>query len=233
MTQIKEKNIPLHVTIIPDGNRRWAKEHKLNAVMGHKKGADYDKLIGLCNEARNKGVKYISFWAFSTENWQREKNEVDELFKVLEDLLPRMIKDAGKNKMKFIHVGRKDRIPKKLIDELEELEKATAKFKEICVVLCLDYGGKDEIVRGINKVLKSNIKKIDEKIFSNYLDTKNMPDVDLIVRTGGEKRLSGFMPFTSSYAELYFTDVYFPDFDVSELRKALDEFARRKRNFGR
>ena len=174
----------------------------------------------------------MSIWGFSTDNWKRSKQEQEEIFNLISSGAEKFIKDAQKNKIRFRHIGRKDRLPKKLLSLLEKLEEMTKDYTGFSVQLCLDYGGRDEIIRSINKLLKSKTKKIDEKDFEKYLDTNDLPDPDLIIRTSGEKRTSGFMPYQGTYAELYFSDLYFPDFGPKELRKAVKEFGRRNRRFG-
>ncbi len=225
-------SIPRHVSVIPDGNRRWAKEKGFGLTKGHEVSSSYDNVVGLLTEGKKLGIKYLTFWAFSTENWKRDKIEVRALFSMANSLLAKLREDAEKNKVRFRHIGRKDRLPRELIAEIEKLENATKKFSDFNVQLCLDYWGRDEISRAINKMLKLGVTEITEKDVSHYLDTQDIPDPDLIIRTSGEQRTSGFMPFQSAYAELYFSDVYFPDFGPAELRKAVEEFSRRKRNFG-
>ncbi len=224
--------IPIHVAIIPDGNRRWAKSKGLSIISGYAEAGSSGRIREIIEESGRIGVKYLTFWGFSSENWKRDKKEIDFIFSFVSKFLREWGSDAVRNNVKFRHIGRKDRLPKKLVSEIEDLENRTRNCKGLCVQLCLDYGGKDEIIRAVNKIVSSGAKKIDEKIFSNYLDSAGMPEPDLIIRTGGEKRVSGFMPFQSDYAELYFTDIYFPDFDKNEFRKAIDNFAQRERRFG-
>ena len=189
-------------------------------------------MFSLSNEAKKLGIEYISFWGFSTENWKRDKKEVDIIFKILDNALDEFEEEFLEKKIRFRHFGRKDRISKKLLVKIKKLEEKTKNFKEFNVQLCLDYGGRDELLRTMNKLLKGKKKKIDEQTFSNSLDSQGVPDPDLIIRTSGEQRLSGLMPFQAIYAELYFTKKNFPDFDKKELRKAVKEFGRRKRRFG-
>ena len=232
-TEENIQNIPIHVAIIPDGNRRWAKAKGLVATEGHRKAGSYEHMKLLFDEARNLGVRYLSFWGFSTENWKREKKEIDAIFELMLKAVREWRKEAFENKVRFRHIGRKDRIPNELASEIEKLEGETKDFDKFNVNLFLDYGGRDEIARAVNKILKSGIAEINEEKFSEFLDTKDIPYTDLIIRTGGEKRLSGFMPFQGAYSELYFSDVYFPDFNALKLRKAVSEFSNRKRNFGK
>ena len=228
----RNRHIPQHICIIPDGNRRWAKEKGLASSLGHYKAGNYSNLVELFSEAKREGVKYISLWGFSTENWKREDREVKAVFDVIESQIKKFTKDAHKDKIRFRQIGRKDRLPKSLRKEMDKLEEETKNYSSFNVQLCLDYGGRDEIVRAVNNILKKGVKKIDEKTFEGYLDTKGIPDPDLIIRTSGEYRTSGLMPYQGAYAELYFSEKYFPDFDAKELRKAIEEFGRRQRRFG-
>ena len=224
--------IPKHIAIIPDGNRRWAKSKKFSLLSTYKAAGSYEKAKKLGEEAKKCGVEYISIWAFSTENWKRNKNEVKLAFRIIEDFIDSSIKHAEGDKYHFIHIGNKNKIPKTILDKIKKLEKKTRNFKGFTFILCLNYGGRDEIIRAVNKAIK-NKKKVNEKSFKKILDTKEIPDPDLIIRTGGEKRLSGFMPFQSMYSELYFIDKLFPDFSNSDLKKAIDSFNKRKRNYGK
>lgn len=225
-------SIPKHVAVIPDGNRRWAKFRGLAPQFGHYRAGSYSNIESLLKEAKRIGVKYISIWGFSTENWRRSKTEKKAIFDLLLGGVERFMKFAKENKMRFRHIGRKDRLPKNLIKALERLEKETKVYTDFEVLLCLDYGGRDEIIRAVNKMLNKKIKKINEEKFSEYLDTNESADPDLVIRTSGEHRLSGFMPFQAVYAEIYFSNVYFPDFGIEELRKAIAEYGRRQRRFG-
>lgn len=226
-----DKNIPLHVSIIPDGNRRWAKSQGLDVVKGYSK-VDYNHIESLLLEAKNLGAKYMSLWFFSTENWKRSKTEINFLFDHFSKNVDGILQGALKNKIKIVHVGRKDRLPKKVIDGLSLLEIETSEFKDFTAVICMDYGGRDEILRSVNKILKSGQSSISEDDFKNYLDTSEIPDPDLIIRTSGEKRLSGFMPFQSVYSEFYFADMHFPDFTPKELKAAVEDYSKRKRRLG-
>lgn len=227
----KMKKIPIHVAVIPDGNRRWARAKNMQEAEGHKKSAQYSNLISLMEETKKLGIKFLSVWAFSTENWKRDKKEIAILFELLEGLLIKLEKEITKNKIRFRHIGRKDRLPQKIVKILRRLESKTKEFKDFNLQICLDYGGRDEILRAIKNIVKSK-KSLNPEIFSDYLDTKGIPDVDLIIRTSGEQRTSGFMPYQSTYAELYFAKKYFPDFKPRDLRNAVKDFSKRKRRFG-
>lgn len=225
--------IPNHIAIIPDGNRRWATSKGLDPGEGHKKSGSFENLLPLLEEAQNIGVKYVTFWAFSTENWNRSKGEIRLLFDLISKWSKEFREYAVRNQIRFRHIGRRDRLPKRLMREIEKAEEATKDFSKFNVQICLDYGGRDEIVRAINKLLKEGIQQINEGDIINYLDSSGIPDPDMIIRTSGEQRTSGFMSFQSAYAEFYFADVNFPDFSPEELRKAVAEFQSRKRRFGR
>jgi len=224
--------IPVHIGIIPDGNRRWAKSQGLHSEYGHYKAMSLENFHGIISECEELGVQYLSFWGFSTENWKRSDIEVKMLFKLFFEFVEFFRKDEMFNRLRFRHAGRTDRLPKDMIHDLEKLEKDTENNKGLTITLCLDYGGRDEIVRAVNKIIKSGVKKVDEKIISENLDTAGLPDVDLVIRTSGECRTSGFMPFQSTYAELYFTDNHFPDFGADDLRKAVEWYGGRERRFG-
>ncbi len=223
---------PRHIAIIPDGNRRWAKERGKPEMMGHTHAASYKHLYSILDEARDLGVEYLTFWLFSTENWKRDREEVDNLFSLMTRFLGKFERDAVKNKICFHHIGRRDRIPSNLLSAIESLENKTKDFKDFNLQIAIDYGGRDEILRAVNQLLANGNRVVTEDEFMKYLDTLGLPDPDMIIRTSGEYRMSGFMPFQSAYSEFYFTDVHFPDFGPSQLRDAVESFDRRKRRFG-
>ena len=223
---------PLHVAIIPDGNRRWARKKGVEPEFGHYTAASFQHMKELFSEAQKHGVQYLTLWGFSTENWKRNAVERNALFDLLLKGVAQFRAEAAINEIRFRHIGRKDRLPRELIEALECLERETAKYTRFNVQLCLDYGGTDEIVRAVNALLHAGIREVDETTFESYLDAHDVPPVDLIIRTSGEQRLSGFMPLKSAYAELFFSDVHFPDFDAREFRKALEDYGKRERRFG-
>jgi len=228
-----DKVVPKHVAIIPDGNRRWARQKGLDPIEGYKASADFRKAKDILIGAKEEGVEVLTFWAFSTENWKRDSKQIGGILSLMTKSLKEIRRDLIDARIRFRHIGRKDRIPKIVLNEIVSLEKETEKFNDFCVQVCIDYGGRDEIVRAVNKVLKSGVKEVKEEDFGRFLDSADVPDPDLVIRTSGEFRTSGFMPFQSAYSEYYFSDLYFPDFDVDELRKAVREFSSRKRNFGK
>ena len=222
----------MHVAIIPDGNRRWAKSKGFEESFGHYKAGAYENLEELFREGKKLGIKYMSIWGFSTENWKRSDKEKEGIFELILSGVEKFMKDAGENQIRFRHIGRKDRLPAGLVSALKKLEKETEKYDKFNVQLCLDYGGRDEIIRAVNKALKAGAKSVDEKSFLGFLDTEGISDPDLIIRTAGERRLSGFMPFQAVYSEFYFSDLYFPDFGARELRRAVRDYGKRQRRFG-
>lgn len=231
MTQKTDNNnkIPVHIAIIPDGNRRWAKENGLPNIEGHRAGARaFEKLL---DYSKDMGIKAVTGWFFSTENWTRSDTEKEFLFALARELLKQYREKVLKEDIKFIHLGRKDRFPKDIIEAINEVEELSKNKTGFCVGIALDYGGHDEIVRAVSKLVTQNIE-INAQNIENLLESSRLPKPDLIIRTGGEKRLSGFLSWQSAYSELYFTDKYFPDFGKEELKKALDDYAQRERRFG-
>lgn len=228
----KEKQLPKHVVIIPDGNRRWAKEQGWFPWIGHRKAMQEDKINQIFDECRDLEISYLSFWGFSTENWDRDQREIDEIFKIMRKSLKSWIKKFQKENIRFRHIGRKDRLPKDLVDLMEDFAYKTKDNTAFNFSLCLDYNGRDDIVRAVNKIITNHVKSVDEKTFANYLDTYDIPSPDLIIRTSGEYRTSGIMAYEAAYSELYFTNVNFPDFDAIQFKRAILDFAARNRNFG-
>jgi len=227
------QNTLKHVAIIPDGNRRWARNRGLPTIEGHRRG--FNRAKELTKKARELGIEILTLWAFSTENWKRSKDEVGYLMKIYERWIDDYLKEAIVDKVRLIHIGRKDRISKKLLEKIQNAEDQTKTFRNNTLVLALDYGGQDEILRGVQQLLKDNPKteNIDESLLSSYLDTKNIPNPDLIIRTSGEKRLSGFLLWGSAYAEFAFVDECFPDFTPELFEKCIDDYRKRLRRFGK
>jgi undecaprenyl diphosphate synthase len=224
------QRVPGHVAIIPDGNRRWARKQGLSASFGHYQAGGVQNVLALIDEAERLGIRYLTFWGFSTENWKRNKVEVDALFQLILRAIPQLRSVAERKGIRFKHIGRRDRMPKRLVKALETLEDETAEHDGLVVQLALDYGGKDEILRAVRKL--AGKKKITEKDISGALDTAGVPDVDLVIRTSGEQRTSGLLPWQTTYAEWYFVDMFFPDFGPRELRGAVEWFGKRVRRFG-
>jgi len=222
----------LHIGIIPDGNRRWAREKNLAIWKGHSRALESSKLKSLIDISKKYNIKYLTFWGFSTENWKRSFEEKEYLFKLFEKAIEDFSIFFNKEDIKFRHIGRKDRFPKKLLYKIQNLEKQTKNNKSFNFSVCLDYGGRDEIIRAVNKIINSGIKKVNEEVFKSFLDTRELPYLDIIIRTSGEKRLSGFFPFQGAYAELFFVKKYFPDFSEKDFEKIIKDFNKRDRRFG-
>lgn len=228
------KNLSInHIALIPDGNRRWAREKGLPAFFGHKKG--FDCSIKLAKKTRELGIKILTFWAFSTENWQRSKEEINYLMNLFKQMIDKNLKTALKEEIRIIHLGRKDRIDKNLREKITLAEKKTKSFNKYYLAIALDYGGKDEILRAIKKIKEEKVKDLNENIFKNFLDTKDLPypEPDLIIRTSGEVRTSGFMIWQSAYSEWIFYPKYFPDFTCDDLEECILQYSKRKRRFGK
>lgn len=222
-----------HVAIIMDGNRRWAKQKGLNPVDGHEYAAKnaIEPIIEKCVELN---IPYVTFWAFSTENWKRDETEIKKLFDVFRFAL-------GTLAIKFIQKGAKlrilgdiNRFPSDIAQKSLEMISKSSSNSKITVTFALNYGGRDEILRAVKKIIKNQVpeNQINEELFSSYLDTAGIPDPDLIIRTGGEHRTSGYLPWQAVYSELYFTPTLFPDFTPQEFQKALNDFTIRDRRFG-
>lgn len=228
----KTSRVPKHVVIIPDGNRRWARAHKLAPIAGHKKGLV--AAMKVVKGSRDLGVKVLTLWGFSTENWKRPKLEVTYLMRIYAGFFKKHLAELVEEQVKFNWLGRRDRVPSFLKKVLETVEAATAKNKKYILNICIDYGGHDELVRVFKKLIARGLtdSKINEKVVAASLDTAGLPDPDLLIRTSGEQRTSGMLPWQTAYTELYFAKVHFPDFSVSELKRALADFARRQRRYG-
>ena len=227
------KKIPVHVAIIPDGNRRWARNRGLLPISGHKEAAE--KVIPeILKRSRKLGIKYLTLWVLSTENLEkRSKEELNFLFSLLKDLIEKNLPEFIKEGVRFRSIGNLFGLPKDVRKKVLEAERKTRECKPYTFILAINYGGRDEILRAINALLQEGVKEVDKELFENYLDTYFAPPPDLIIRTGKEKRLSGFMLWQSEYSELYFSDLFFPDFTADEFEKAVLEFAKRERRFGK
>ncbi|MEK7550389.1 MAG: polyprenyl diphosphate synthase [Patescibacteria group bacterium] len=225
--------VPSHIAMILDGNRRWARSKGLKPWEGHYRG--YLAVEKLAHSARKLGVHTFTVWAFSTENWDRPKSEVNAIMNLFRKALKEKEREFHKDKVALVHLGRKDRLPLDIQKELTRIEIETEKYKQNHIFnLAVDYGGRDEILRATQKAIDSGVKKIDEKSFEKYLDTYTQPypNPDLFIRTSGEQRTSGLMPWQMVYAEYLFSDIHLPDFSPSDLKNAILDFSRRRRRFG-
>ena len=234
--ELKAHKIPEHLAIMMDGNRRWAKEKKLPISLGHKKGADNLKMI--TRAAAQIGIKYLTCYAFSTENWNRSSGEVFDLLKLLENYLIKLTKELVKEGVKLSTIGDLTKFPKKLQHLIQESKEKTKNGETIEVILALNYGSRDEITRTVLKIIADydkqevDINNFTEEHFTKYLDTNKWPDPDLLIRTSGEMRVSNFLLWQISYSELYLTDTLWPSFSASNLYQAILEYQKRKRRKG-
>ena len=228
--------IPQHVAIILDGNGRWAKSKGMPRNYGHAQGSKNVEKI--CEEAWRMGIKYLTVYAFSTENWNRPKDEVDALMKLLRNYMKTCLKTAKKNDMKIRVIGELQRLDEDIRSRIAELEEATKENGGLNFQIAINYGSRDEIVRAVRKLAadcakgKVNAEDIDEQVFEGYLDTHDIPDPDLMIRTSGELRLSNYLLWQLAYTEFYFTDVLWPDFSKEELIKAIEHYNARDRRYG-
>ena len=232
----KAYKVPNHIAIIMDGNGRWAKNRHMPRNYGHSQGSKVVERIG--KAAFDMGVKYITVYAFSTENWSRPKEEVDKLMELLDDFMRDCIKKSKKNNMRVRILGDITRLAPELQKSILELEDISKENTGLNFQVALNYGGRDEITRAMKQIAKKvsqgelSIEDITEEVIAANLDTKEIPDPDLLIRTSGEMRLSNFLPWQLAYSEFYFPEVLWPDFDKKELQKAIDFYDGRERRFG-
>lgn len=222
---------PLHIGIIMDGNGRWAQKRKLPRTAGHKEGLEVAKRIVSC--AADAGVKYVTLYTFSTENWKRTEEEVGYLMRLITSHLRAEYKFYKKNGIRIRHIGDTSKLPAEVQKEMVAAEKETKDFHRMAVVLAINYGGRDEILRAVKKLsLNTLAENICEENIRQAFDIPELPDADLIIRTGGEKRLSNFLMWQSAYSELFFSDTLWPDYTPEEFLKTLSMFKQRDRRFG-
>ncbi|MCI5870136.1 MAG: isoprenyl transferase [Dorea sp.] len=229
-------NVPQHVAIILDGNGRWAKAKGMPRNYGHAQGSKNVERI--CEDAWRIGIKYLTVYAFSTENWNRPKDEVDALMTLLRNYMKTCLKTAAKNDMKVRVIGDISRLDEDIRNRILELEEATKENGGLNFQIAINYGSRDEIIRAVRRISsdcaegKIKPEEIDESIFEHYLDTHDIPDPDLLIRTSGELRLSNYLLWQLAYTEFYFTDVPWPDFNNEELIKAVEQYNARDRRYG-
>ena len=223
-------SIPSHVGIIMDGNGRWATSRGKSRSFGHREGSkNVDRIV---THAFKTGVKTLTLYAFSAENWSRPKEEVDELMRLLKIYFTQYIKKAVKNEVRVKVIGDKGRLSDELKEIIDRDEESSARFKDRNLLIAVNYGARQEIVRAVNELIGEG-KEITDDAISSHLYTSEFGEPDLIIRTGGEKRLSNFLLYQGAYAELYFTDALWPDFDEAEFDKAMEEYGKRQRRFGK
>ena len=235
MTKENRMRVPNHIAIILDGNGRWAKKRGMPRSYGHVKGCE--NLEDICEVAKELGVKYLTVYAFSTENWKRSKEEVDGLMKLFRNYLKKCIKISQKNNMRVKVIGDVSAFDPDIQESIVKLENFSKDFTELHFQIALNYGSRDEITRAVNRMLEDQKAgkletPVEEETISNYLDTAGIPDPDLMIRTSGELRLSNYLLWQLAYTEFYFTDVPWPDFKRDELVKAIEKYNERDRRYG-
>jgi undecaprenyl diphosphate synthase len=228
--------VPQHIAIIMDGNGRWAKKRLLPRNVGHQEGSR--RVEEICRAAYELGVKYLTIYAFSTENWNRSKEEVNALMRILRNYLKESIKKAMDHNMRVRVIGDRKVLDADIQESIRELERVSAGNTGLNFQIALNYGSRDEILRGVRHMLedykrgKFALEELDERMFSSYLDTRDIPDPDLLIRTSGEQRLSNYLLWQCAYAELYFPEILWPDFKKDALREAIMQYTNRDRRFG-
>lgn len=236
MSDSKKSEIPQHVAIIMDGNGRWAKNRGLSRIKGHEEGAESVRAI--IRACKSHGVKYLTLYAFSVENWVRPKPEIRALMGLLDHFLKQRESELHENKVRLRTIGRIEDLPEKIQKGLARVEKDTACYEEGQLILALSYGGRTEIARAAREIAKKTAKgeiapdQVDEQLMAEHMYLPDVPDPDLLIRTSGEKRISNFLLWQASYAELIFTDTLWPDFREAQFAEALEEYADRHRRFG-
>lgn len=226
-----------HIAFIMDGNRRWAKQRGLPAFQGHKKGAD--TLVEIAKAVRNCGVKYMTVYAFSTENWHRSEAEVEQLMGLLRQYLDDGFKELQKDNVRIIFIGERDMLAADIVQKIEKIEQETQHNSEVTLCVALSYGGRQEIVAATKKIArqaaegKISVDDINADLLAKNLYTADIPDPDLMIRTGGEIRISNYLLWQLSYSELYFSPTLWPDFEAAELTQIIENYTKRERRYGK
>ena len=233
MIEIDKKNLPKHIAITMDGNGRWAKAKGKNRIFGHKNGVT--AVRETVESAVENNIEFLTLYAFSTENWLRPKLEVNSLMNLLVSSIINETKTLMKNDIKLMAIGDINKIPKTAKNKLDSVIEKTKKNSKMSLILAISYSGRWEILNAVQKIIKNNIdvNEINEHLFEQYLDTKNVPDPELVIRTSGEHRISNFLLWQIAYSELYFTNVMWPDFRKKDFINAIIEYQKRDRRFGR
>ena len=228
-----QQNVPIHVAIIMDGNGRWAKRRGLPRLEGHRVGVDC--IQSLLETLSAKGVQYVTLYACSTENWNRPEDEVQGILEILYDALRVQTQALHENKVRIVHIGKRGRLSLKLQEAMAYAQELTCNNTSITLNVAFDYGGRDEILEAVRIIIHEgvSVEDVDEELFRSYLFTADSPDPDLIIRTGGELRISNFLLWQSAYSEYYHTPTLWPDLDSQELERVLESFSGRQRRFGR
>lgn len=230
-------NICKHIAIIMDGNGRWAKKRGMPRTFGHKKGAE--NVVKITRSMKESGVKYLTLYAFSTENWQRSKDEVDALMQLLNEYLDKELKEIMENNVRIVFIGERYMLSDTIQQKMHYLEEESAKNSDLTLCIALSYGSRQEILSAVKSIAQKvqnnqiNIDDIDQEIFANELYTKGIPDPDILIRTSGEQRISNYLLWQIAYTELFFTDTLWPDFSKEELLEIIKKFASRERRYGK
>lgn len=222
--------IPRHIAFIMDGNGRWAKKRLLPRKAGHREGVS--ALRRMVDECEKAGVEMVSFYAFSTENWTRPQDEIDALFKMVKEFADKHLGEYVKRGLRIMFMGDLTKLPKDTVDSLKKILSEAKDNKGMIVNIALNYGGRDEIVHAVNKIISAGVREINKDVLSDCMYTGGLPDPDVIVRSSGEKRLSNFMLWQAAYSELIFLDEYWPDFDAAVFKKIIEEYSKRDRRYG-
>ncbi len=234
--QLDMERIPSHIAIIMDGNGRWAKQRKLPRTMGHRAGMKNIKMM--VEESSNLGVKYLTLYAFSTENWKRSKEEIGALMDLVVEFINKEFEELHRNNVKLNSIGDISKLPEKSKAAIEDAMYKTRNNTGLTLNIALNYGGRDEIVKGVKEIAKEvlegklQVDNIDDKIISDHLYTSGMPDPDIVIRPSGELRLSNYLLWQSAYSEFWFSNINWPDFTKEDLRRAISDFQKRDRRFG-
>ena len=228
-----QPKVPVHVAIIMDGNGRWAQKRGLPRLDGHRVGVD--SIQQILKTLSQKGVQYVTLYAFSTENWNRPEEEVTGILEILQYALRVQTEALHENNVRIVHIGKQDRLSPQLREEVAHSEELTRENSGITLNVAFDYGGRDEILAAVKKIIRDGIPEdqVDEALFQSYLFTGHSPDPDLIIRTGGEMRISNFLLWQSAYSEYYHTPTLWPDLESDELERVLEDYSTRQRRFGR
>lgn len=227
---MQETKIPRHIAFIMDGNGRWAKKRLLPRKVGHREGVA--ALRRMTDECEKAGVGMVSFYAFSTENWTRPQEEIDALFKMVKEFADKYLDEYVKRGLRIMFMGDLTKLPSETVESLKKIMISAKDNKGMIVNIALNYGGRDEIVRAVNKIISAGVREVDRQVLSDCMYTAGLPDPDVIVRSSGEKRLSNFMLWQAAYSELIFLDEYWPDFDAAVFKKILEEYSKRDRRYG-
>ena len=227
---MQDIKIPRHIAFIMDGNGRWAKKRLLPRKAGHREGVS--ALRRMVDECEKAGVEMVSFYAFSTENWTRPQDEIDALFKMVKEFADKHLGEYVKRGLRIMFMGDLTKLPKDTVDSLKKILSEAKDNKGMIVNIALNYGGRDEIVHAVNKIISASVREINKDVLSDCMYTGGLPDPDVIIRSSGEKRLSNFMLWQAAYSELIFLDEYWPDFDAAVFKKIIEEYSKRDRRYG-